>query len=173
MVISGINPGANVGVDLNYSGTVAAAKEAALYGIASVAVSIQQAKTLHYETAAAFIAGLAPRILDQGLPRGTFLNVNVPNTPLSRIAGARLSRQSNDLYEEFFEKRSDPRNRVYYWQGNESMPRYVHGDADGALLAANFISITPVKCDMTDFEAMEQLKSWHLEKESPDRAEDL
>lgn len=165
VVISGINPGANVGVNLNYSGTVAAAKEAALYGVASVAVSIQHARTLRYGTAVAYITELVPKILGQGLPRGTFLNVNVPNLPEDQIAGVRLSRQGNELYDEFFEKRSDPRNRVYYWQGSESQPRYAHGDADGALLAANFISITPVQCDMTDFHAMEALKSWRLERE--------
>jgi 5'-nucleotidase len=163
LVISGINPGANVGVNVNYSGTVAAAKEAAQYGLASLAVSIEQGEILHYETAACFVAELIPRIFAHHLPQGTFLNVNVPNTSINQIAGIRLSRQSSDLYDEFFEKRSDPRNRIYYWQGSESKPQYAHQDADGALLAAKYISITPIQCDMTDFRALEHLKSWQLD----------
>ena len=160
LVISGINPGANVGINLNYSGTVAAAKEAALYGLKAVSVSIHGFDNLYYDEAAGFVARLAPVIHNNRIPPGTFLNVNLPNLPLDQTAGVRVSRQAIDLYDEYFEKRRDPRNRSYYWQGSESGPVYSHTDADGAVLERNHISITPVRCDMTDYNALELLKNW-------------
>jgi 5'-nucleotidase len=168
IVISGINPGANVGINLNYSGTVAAAKEAALYGLPAMAVSIQGGDKPRFETAARCIAQLMPLVLSQGIPTGTFLNINVPDLPWSAIAGMRLSRQGIDPYEDYFEKRHDPRNRVYYWQGGDPKSIFRHPDADGAVLTRNCISITPVRCDMTDYETLEKLRTWEFS--SPDGA---
>jgi 5'-nucleotidase len=162
MVVSGINPGANVGINLNYSGTVAAAKEAAIYGFPALAISIQGGDDPLFETAARCIAQLIPLVHDQRLPAGTFLNVNVPNLPWSSIAGMRLSRQCIDPYDDYFEKRHDPRNRVYYWQGGEPRPAFRHPDADDAVLTTNCISITPVRCDMTDYLTLEKLRKWDL-----------
>jgi 5'/3'-nucleotidase len=163
LVVAGINPGANVGVNLNYSGTVAAAKEAAVYGLKSLAVSIQGSENLHYDEVARFVAGLVPLIHAKEIPTGTFLNINFPNLPPELTAGVRISRQGGDLYDEYFEKRQDPRNRAYYWQGSESRPAYSHTDADGAVLEHNHISITPVRCDMTDYSALEMLKAWNFD----------
>ena len=165
LVISGINPGANVGVNLNYSGTVAAAKEAALYGVPALAVSIQSHEDPHFDDAAAFVARLVPLVRDKGLPPGVFLNINIPNLSIQEVAGVKITRQGCDLYDEYFEKRRDPRNRVYYWQGYESQPTYTQDDADGAVLAGKHITITPVRCDMTDYTMMEQLHAWGLQKE--------
>jgi 5'-nucleotidase len=160
LVISGINPGANVGINLNYSGTVAAAKEAAIYGLKAVSVSIHGFDHLCYDEAAGFVAGLASVIHANPIPQGTFLNINLPNLPIDQTAGVRVSRQGIDLYDEYFEKRRDPRNRCYYWQGSESGPVYSHKDADGAVLERNHISITPVRCDMTDYNTLELMKNW-------------
>lgn len=160
LVISGINPGANVGVNLSYSGTVAAAREAAMYGIKSIAVSIHGDVHLHYDAAAQFAARVAPMVVANGLPMGTFLNINLPNLPAHQTAGVRVSRQAADLYDEYFEKRQDPRDRTYYWQGCESHPKFSHQDADGAALEDNYISVTPVRCDMTDYNALEHIKNW-------------
>ena len=160
LVISGINPGANVGVNLNYSGTVAAAKEAALYGVKAISISIQGFEGLHYDEAAGFAARLIPLIRSNDMPAGTFLNINLPNLPLDQTAGVYVSRQSMDLFDEYFEKRRDPRNRTYYWQGGESRPSYSHSDADGVVLERNHISITPVRCDMTDYNTLEVLRGW-------------
>jgi 5'-nucleotidase len=162
LVVSGINPGVNVGVNLNYSGTVAAAREAALYGVAAIAISIQGAQNPLYDEAACFIAQLIPKVRAKGLPAGVFLNVNMPNVTLDRTAGVCFSRQGCDLYDEYFEKRRDPRNRLYYWQGCESQPTYTHSDADGAMLEQGFITITPVRCDMTDYDVLEKLQEWDL-----------
>lgn len=162
LVISGINPGANVGVNVNYSGTVAAAKEAALYGIKSIAVSIQGPQCDYYDEAAGFIETIVKRISYNGLPKGTFLNVNFPNIPMSEMAGVKISRQGTEFFEEYFKKRTDPRNRVYYWHGCDPEPTFENSDIDGQAICEKYISITPIKCDMTHYELMEDLKKWEL-----------
>ena len=162
MVIAGINPGANVGVNLNYSGTVAAAKEAALCGIAAIAVSMDGRDTDHYSEAADFVLQLAETVHARGLPAGTFLNVNMPNVSLSQTAGVRVSRQGLPANSEYFEKRLDPRERPYYWQGGEAQKFDPHPEIDGSVLKEKYISITPVKCDMTDYQTLEMLKGWKI-----------
>ena len=165
MVISGINPGANVGVNINYSGTVSAAKEAALYGIPAIAVSVMGHQVGHYADAARFIEILAENVSGKGLPAGTFLNVNLPDLPLKKVAGVRISRQSIALFPEYVEKRSDPRNRTYYWHGCDYLPDNKDLNFDETALCQNFISITPIKCDMTDYSIIEDLKGWKIDKE--------
>jgi 5'-nucleotidase len=164
VVVAGINPGANVGANLNYSGTVAAAKEAALGGAIGIAVSIEGQNADYYEDAALFIAQLCDTVQVKGLPFGTFLNVNIPNQPLQQIAGVRISRQGVELLSEYVEKRTDPRNRTYYWQGRDMQSFGDDPEIDGAALSQNFISITPIKCDMTDYHVLEDLRSWGLRK---------
>ncbi len=160
MVISGMNPGANVGVNINYSGTVAAAKEATLYGILAMAVSIHSRDAQYYDEAAIFIAKLAEQLYVDRLPFGTFLNVNIPNRPLKEIAGIRISRLDLEFFPEFIDKRLDPRKRTYYWQGCDSLPAGKSTDIDGSALCEDFISITPIKCDQTDYSVLEDMKGW-------------
>ena len=162
MVIAGINPGANVGVNLNYSGTVAAAKEAALFGVAAIAVSMEGRETIHYREAADFVLRLAETVNAKGLPAGTFLNVNLPGISLKQTAGIRVSRQGLPANSEYFEKRLDPRDRPYYWQGCETQKFESHPEIDGSALEEKYISITPVKCDMTDYNALDTLKDWKI-----------
>jgi 5'-nucleotidase len=162
MVISGINPGANVGINAHYSGTVAAAREAALLGLASVAVSINSHQPDFLEEAAAFIEGLAGRVKEKGLPRGVFLNVNIPNIPIKAVCGISISSQGICVSREGFEKRVDPRNRTYYWQELESPANFRGSDMDGSVLGREAISITPMRCDMTDYQVMADLKSWDI-----------
>jgi 5'-nucleotidase len=163
IVISGINPGANVGVNINYSGTVAAAKEAALFGIPAIAVSVQAAGSPHYGDAARFVARLVETIREKGLPFGTILNVNCPDLPLAEVSGVRVSRQGIRLFADRFDKRMDPRDRPYYWQGCDPGPDEGHSDMDTSVLYNNFISITPIKCDMTDYDMMEILRQWDID----------
>ncbi len=158
MVISGINPGANLGININYSGTVAAAKEAALYGINAIAVSIQKPDGDHYDEVADYIETLACRVAENGLPFGTFLNVNFPDMPVSEIAGIRVCHQGIEMFSENIEKRVDPRNRPYYWQGCDAQTFHDNPDSDGSAVAGNYISITPLKCDTTDYALMDTLK---------------
>jgi 5'-nucleotidase len=163
MLISGINPGANVGVNINYSGTVAAAKEAALYGMMAMAVSIQGNDADLFDAGAIFIEKLADKVIENGLPFGTFLNVNIPNVSAGKISGIRISKLSVDFFPEYMEKRVDPRNRTYYWQGCDALPVGHNPDNDGSALHEKFISITPIKCDMTDYQSFEAMKHWGIE----------
>ena len=162
VVIAGANAGANLGANLNYSGTVAAAKEAALGGTIGIAVSIEGPDVEFYDDAALFIADLCETVFEKGLPFGTFLNVNIPNRPLEEIAGVRISRQSVEMLSGYVEKRKDPRNRTYFWQGKDMQSFGADPRIDGAALKEHFISITPVKCDMTDYRLLEDLEGWDL-----------
>ena len=162
LVVAGINPGANVGANLNYSGTVAAANEAALCGTAGMAVSIEGPQAEYYDDAARFVARLSETISIKGLPFGTFLNVNMPNLPLKQMAGVQICRQGVGMLTEYVDKRLDPRNRTYYWQGRDMQSFGQDPTIDGAALRQKFISITPVKCDMTDYEALGGLADWDL-----------
>ena len=137
IVISGINPGANIGININYSGTVSAAKEAALYGIPAVAASIGGRSGLHYGEAALFIDRLIDRVKDRGLPFGTFLNVNFPDLPIRDMAGVMISRQAISILSETFEKRKDPRDQHYFWQGRDSQTVFDQPETDGAALVAS------------------------------------
>lgn len=162
LVVSGINPGANMGVNLNYSGTVAAAKEATLYGIPAIAASIRGREIDNYPAATHFLKILAEKVLDHGLPFGTFLNVNIPDLPLSDIEGVVISRQDVTRLSASFEKRIDPWDRTYYWQGADQPPAHHPPDVDGAVLRQNYISVTPVKCDMTDYSMVDSLREWKI-----------
>ena len=163
MLISGINPGANVGVNVNYSGTVAAAKEAALYGIMAMAVSCMGPAADHYDAIAALVAKIAVKVADHGLPFGTFLNINVPDVPFQEIRGIRISKLSTKFFPESIDKRVDPRQRTYYWQGLDSLPISDNPEIDGTALSDKYISITPITCDVTDYSVFEAMKGWEIE----------
>jgi 5'-nucleotidase len=160
MVVSGINPGANVGVNVNYSGTVSAAREAALYGVSAIAASMEGSGRNHYEDAAGFISELVEKVAEAGIAPGTFLNVNFPDLPLEKIEGVRVCRQSIALYSEYIDKRVDPRRKTYYWQGFDAIPSVGGDDLDSSALSERYIAITPIKCDMTDYDSLKKLKSW-------------
>jgi 5'-nucleotidase len=162
LVISGINPGSNTGININYSGTVAAAREAAFNGILSMAVSIFRTKnTMDFKGMAQFVAQLANKIHDYRLPAGTFLNINAPGIPMDDVKGIKITRQASNNVSKHFDKRTDPKNRSYYWYGNMDI---VTGEADTDVkaLSQNYISITPIQCDITDYKTMAELESLHL-----------
>lgn len=163
LVVAGINPGANVGVNINYSGTVAAAREAALYGLPAIAVAIAGRETDNYADTARFAGRLAEKMLQHPLPRGTFLNVNVPNLPMSEIIGVRICNQEISLFGEYFDKRTDPRNRVYYWHGCDTQTADQNPESDVTALCNRYIAITPLKSDMTDYTILENLRGWGIE----------
>ncbi|MBC2742041.1 MAG: 5'/3'-nucleotidase SurE [Desulfosarcina sp.] len=162
LVVSGINPGANVGINVNYSGTVAAAKEAAMAGIPAMAVSIIAPGARYVDAAARFTEALSLQVMGRRLPVGTFLNVNFPDLPLKKLRGVRWSRQGTGAFAQHFEKRTDPRDRSYYWQGCDSQGAYDQPDIDGAALGDRYISITPIKCDMTDYDTLRELARWDI-----------
>ncbi|MBU0993529.1 MAG: 5'/3'-nucleotidase SurE [Proteobacteria bacterium] len=160
IVISGINRGANLGVNLNYSGTVAAAREASLYQIPSIAASVQGQKGGDFPGAARYIYHLSQETLKKGLQQHTFLNVNFPALPFSEITGVRICRLGLSFPDEYLDRRKDPRDRTYYWHGCEFRTKDTDPSIDGAAVDRNYISITPVKCDMTDYDAMPSIEAW-------------
>lgn len=162
MVISGINPGANTGININYSGTVAAAREATLYGIPSIAVSIDSFETKYYEEAALFTESLSGKIVMHGLPAKTFLNVNIPDVSADKISGVTICKQSLLPLDEAFEKRSDPRDYPYYWHSCDFSKMSHEPDVDQSIIFNNYISITPIRCDTTAHGFIDELKTWNL-----------
>ncbi len=162
MVVSGVNMGANVGVNVIYSGTVSAATEAALMGIPSVAVSIDAFKPVDFTAVTEFIPKLLRIMRKEGLPPGISLNVNIPNVPSAQVRGVRITRQGNMKSLERYDRRVDPRSHVYYWLTNTAVVRDHDPSCDSAALAEQYISITPIHHDLTDYETLEVLTHWNL-----------
>jgi 5'-nucleotidase len=157
LVVSGINPGANLGENVIYSGTVAAALEATLHGVPAIAVSFASRKQLDFQAAAAFAAQLAAKVLAEGLPPGVMLNVNVPR---GEVRGVRVTRQSRKITQNVIFEKKDPRGRPYFWQDETVSFDNVEPDSDYAAIIAHEISITPLQADRTDYESLDRLSSW-------------
>jgi 5'-nucleotidase len=155
LVISGINPGPNLGDDVSYSGTVSAAIESTMLGIPAIAVSLAaESDPLFLETAVNFTVRLAVIILENGLPKDTLLNVNVPNTTPDRISGIAFTRRGRRLYEDAIKETFDPWGRKHYWIGGGTPSFDAGEDTDSAAISVNKISITPMHLDPTNYEAL-------------------
>jgi len=163
LVVSGINQGANVGHDITYSGTVAAAMEAVIFGIPAIAVSLDSYESEDFAYAARFAAGLVKLALERGLPPDVFLNVNVPALPQGEIAGIKITRLGKRVYSDKLVERQDPRGRNYYWIGGEPPSGVPEEGTDIWALANNYVSITPLHLDMTQYQMVEELRQWGLE----------
>jgi len=162
LVISGINKGANLGTDLFYSGTVAAALEGPILHIPAIAASLDSWTSTDYSAAAAFVAQLALRVLAEGLPEGTLLNVNVPAVAKEEIRGVRITKMGRRLYKDQWDQRTDPRGRTYFWLAGELMELDNEEGTDVKAVEAGYISITPIQLDLTRYDQMERLHSWKL-----------
>ena len=163
IVISGINLGPNTGYSVLYSGTVSGATEGAILNIPSFAISLATFENPDYSVAAGFAKKLARLIINnKGIPHGTLLNVNIPAVDKKNIKGVKIVRQSRTAIEERFDRREDPRKRTYYWLTGEIIKSDGHADADIEAIRNNYISITPIRCDMTDYGFMEELKQWKI-----------
>lgn len=161
LVVSGINLGPNVGYSVLYSGTVSGATEGAILGIPSIAVSLATFEDPDYRLAAEFTCKLALAVIkNKGLPHGTLLSVNVPAVARKRINGVKVVRQSKAAIEERFDKREDPRKRIYYWLTGEVIESDGQEDADIEAIRKNYIAITPIHCDMTNHSFLDELKHW-------------
>jgi 5'-nucleotidase len=164
LVVSGINPGANMANDILYSGTVTAAMEGVISGISSLAVSLDSYEDeADFTYAARFTAGLAGQVHKRGLPPGVVLNINVPSLPPSEIAGVEITRLGQRLYKDALVKRKDPRGRSYYWIGGERPGGVTEEGTDIWALANGKVSITPMRLDMTDHPMIDELKKWGIE----------
>jgi 5'-nucleotidase len=160
LVVSGINLGANVGINVIYSGTVSAATEGTILGVPAIAVSINTFRDTDFSPASRFVCSLALQVQEFGLPPHTSLNVNVPAIPESEIRGVRVTRQGITRFVERFDRRMDPRDHVYYWQCGSTPPLEEGGDTDASALASDFIAITPIHHDLTNHDFLDSLRTW-------------
>lgn len=165
MVVSGINRGANVGMDVLYSGTVSAAIEGYILGIPSVAVSLAAWDEADYTFAAAFTARLLRKIAAANLGAGVLFNVNIPPLEAEKVAGVAVTRLGVRYYNDVFHPRRDPRGRTYYWLAGEPRRGETDKETDIGALQQNLISITPLQLNLTHLQAMESLKEWIPEME--------
>ena len=162
LVVSGINKGGNLGDDITYSGTVAAAMEATLMGVPSFALSLDS-ESFTYEDflpGAEFAVDLARMILANGLPADTFLNVNIPGEAPS---GVQLTRQGKRRFADNVEKKYDPRGRAYYWIGGGELGFHNVAGTDFHAIQNRSISITPLHLDLTNYNSFDSLASWNFE----------
>lgn len=165
LVVSGINDGPNLGWDLTYSGTVSGAMESAIMGIPAFAISVAaDGEDLLYDYAAEFAAFLAGILIEHPLPEDTILNVNVPNLPASHIRGIEITRQGKRRYAGKVEKRMDPMGRAYYWLGGDEAIDELDEGTDVKAVADDKVSVTPIHLDLTGYPALEQVKSWGIQK---------
>jgi 5'-nucleotidase len=163
MVISGINHGPNMGEDVFYSGTVAAAIEGTLQGAPSIAVSLATRELADFVDPAQFVARLARRVLDSGLPGRGLLNVNLPHRPWSEVGGVRITRLGSRVYRDTLIKKVDPRGRDYYWIGGEDPVWEPREGTDFFAVESGYISVTPLRLDLTDEHALEDMQKWNVE----------
>jgi 5'-nucleotidase len=167
LVVSGINPHENVGHDVTYSGTVTAAMEAVINGVAGMAVSLHSpldpGAPLDYGTAARAARRVASQVLEEGLPEDVFLNVNVPYLREDEIKGYMITRQGLRVYHDALDARRDPRGRPYYWIGGEFPGGIETEGTDFGAIKAGYVSITPLQLDLTAEAAMAQLERWKWE----------
>ena len=159
LVVSGINSGANVGINVIYSGTVAAAIEAAFLGLPSVALSLYLRPDVptDYDRAARWSVGVIGDLLDRGLPPGEVANVNLPAiAPGGEPAGVRFCRQCPRPWTDTYEKRIDPRGRAYFWNSSVFKLGQTEADTDVAHLRDRHITVTPLQFDLTKRDVLEQ-----------------
>lgn len=149
LVVSGINNGANLGDDVLYSGTVAAAMEGRFLGRPAIAMSLVTDKPTHYDSAARVARVLVERMEDMALPPETLLNVNVPDVPWSSLKGLRATRLGARHRAEHTVRTTDPRGRPVYWIGQPGEAADASEDTDFAAVAAGAVSVTPLTMDLT------------------------
>ncbi len=160
MVVAGINAGANMGDDVLYSGTVAAAMEGRFLGLPAIAVSLVTERPTHYETAARVTLDLVRRLLSNSLPADTILNVNVPDLPLDKLAGMQATRLGHRHKSEAVVQMHDPRGRPVYWVGPAGSEQDAGPGTDFHAVRSGHVSVTPLDIDLTRYAALEGVSSW-------------
>ncbi len=160
MVFAGINHGSNLGDDVLYSGTVAAATEGRFLGLPAIAISLVGSNPTHFETAAEVAATLLKQIIAHPLPKDIILNVNVPDVPVEDIKGYQSTRLGQRHKSEAVIKSTDPRGRIIYWVGPPGMEQDAGEGTDFYAVNAGYVSVTPLQIDLTDYESINALSTW-------------
>ena len=162
LIVSGINHGPNLGDDVTYSGTVAAAAEGCLMGIPSVAISLASWEQAHFDTAARVARIIVDQLHERAIPPGTLLNVNIPDLPFAQLRGTRVTCLGRRVYPDVIVAELDPRGKPCYWIGGDK-PTWLPGEGtDFEAIQAGFVSITPLRLDSTDRDRLEQVRGWSL-----------
>ena len=162
LVISGINHGGNMGDDITYSGTVAAAMEGVICGFPSIAVSMSPEPQWPVDVGAEFIERLVEQVVERGLANDILLNVNVPNVAHEEILGVKITRLGKRTYNDELISRVDPRGNAYYWLGGKHVEDQLDEGTDVAAVREGYVSVTPIHLDLTDHKLIDRLKEWDL-----------
>ena len=163
IVVSGINNGSNAAINVIYSGTVSAAREAAIMDVPAIAISVTDHLPKHFEYAAKLASKLSLLVSKNTLKAGTLLNVNVPDLPEKEIKGVMLTQQGLSKWDDYYEERIDPYGVKYYWLTGKLFVQDQDLNKDQIALNNNYASITPIHFDLTDYEMYDQMKNWHVE----------
>lgn len=164
MVLAGINQGANLGDDVLYSGTVAAATEGRFLGFPAMALSLAGDNPNHFDTAVAVALSLLDQMERKPLPSDTILNVNIPNLPLSEIRGFQSTRLGQRHKAEPVIKATDPRGRPIYWVGPAGPEQDAGPGTDFYAVRLGYVSVTPLQIDLTRYSAIEAIAAWLPER---------
>jgi 5'-nucleotidase len=159
LVLSGINNGWNIGEDALYSGTIAGAMEGAIHHIPSIAFSCKNAEPASFENAKEAIIKIIKQVMNNGLPKNSFLNVNMPALPFKEFKITALSARKN---KNIVMEKKDPRGEKYYWLARAEPAYHANENSDISALQAGYISITPLTIDITDYKAMQKLSKWNF-----------
>ena len=166
LVVSGINPHANIGHDITYSGTVTAAMEAVITGVKGIAVSLDSPDgfkgLLDYSCSASVARRVVEKVIADGLPKDVVLNINVPYLKENELKGFMITRQGLRVYRDELVVREDPRGKPYYWIGGESPTGVDEPGTDFGALKAGYVSITPLQLDLTNYKSMDVLGKWEF-----------
>ena len=164
LVVSGINPIANLGHDVTYSGTVTAAMEAIIWEVPGLAFSLgtndNHPQPLDYSSAANIARQVVEKTALHKLQSGMLLNINIPYLPLEQIKGTRITRQGLRVYRDRLDRRVDPRGREYFWFGGDAPTGTPEEGTDVGAVAAGYVSITPLQLDLTMYSAIPTLGDW-------------
>ncbi len=160
LVVSGINHGSNTAINIIYSGTVSAAREAAIMDVPAIAVSVTSHDVEDFSYAAKVAKIISAKVLNNGLPKGTMLNVNVPNLPEDKIKGIKVTKQGLSKWDDIYEKRVDPYGKDYYWLTGSLVNTDTELDRDQFAVQNNYVSVTPIHFDLTDYNTYNKIKDW-------------
>lgn len=160
IVVSGINTCANLGDDVIYSGTVAAAIEGRFLGLPAIAVSLAGYKSEHYQTAAVITRRIIEQLATHPLPVNTILNINVPDLPLDELKGMQVTRLGNRHKAEPVVKDKDPRGKTIYWVGPAGAEQDAGEGTDFYAVSQGYVSITPIDVDLTQHSAIKVIQDW-------------
>ena len=160
LVASGINGGLNAGINVHYSGTVAAAIEGAFFGITSVAVSLEHDERADFDRAAMIARSIIEQLLQQKDETPQLYNLNIPTVATRQATDVRVVPLSISRYGEDFIRRKDPKGRTYYWATTDTPPAAANHETDVAALEKGFVTLTPLDYDMTKTVAMRQMQQW-------------